>query len=201
MKTHWKKNIDTNYLGSWDLQAPNGSYVEREVLITRVVREMLHDPSNNKKSAKNIAHISGGSKPMILNSTNCKMMAKLFKSPNVEDWANKHVVIYVEKVKAFGELHDSLRIKGKAASQTAPSATSQQHQKPAEPPPIPCEDCGEYIQGFTHREDSYTAEQMAERSKAAHGKHLCLDCSGRTKARKELEQFKAEESHYGTNTW
>ena len=48
---------------------------------------------------------------MILNVTNCKMMQKVSGSEFVEDWAGVTVTISVEKVHAWGEWVDCLRIK------------------------------------------------------------------------------------------
>jgi hypothetical protein len=48
---------------------------------------------------------------MILNKTNQKTMEKLFASPYIEDWAGKKMILYVAKVKAFGDTVDALRVK------------------------------------------------------------------------------------------
>ena len=42
-------------------------------------------------------------KPMILNRTNCKTIAKLHGSPEVEDWVGKKIQIYATTTKVAGE--------------------------------------------------------------------------------------------------
>jgi hypothetical protein len=58
-----------------------------------------------------IAKIVGAKKPMILNKTNCKIIAKIHDTPYIEQWAGKSILIYAAKVKAFGEMVDALRVK------------------------------------------------------------------------------------------
>jgi len=48
---------------------------------------------------------------MILNKTNCKTISKIYKCPYIEQWKNKKIQIFIDKVKAFGEVHDALRIR------------------------------------------------------------------------------------------
>ena len=50
---------------------------------------------------------------MILNATNIKMLCGILGSPFIEDWYGRKIELTVSKVKAFGEIHDALRIVGK----------------------------------------------------------------------------------------
>jgi FKBP-type peptidyl-prolyl cis-trans isomerase 2 len=47
---------------------------------------------------------------MIMNSTNLKTISKTLESPYIEEWIGKKIEVAVEKVKAFGEIHDALRV-------------------------------------------------------------------------------------------
>jgi hypothetical protein len=47
---------------------------------------------------------------MILNSTNIKTICKALSSPFIEDWVGKNIEITVNRIKAFGEMHDALRV-------------------------------------------------------------------------------------------
>ena len=49
---------------------------------------------------------------MLLNSTNAKKIKILARTPYIEEWTGQRIQIYVQEgVKAFGELHDALRIR------------------------------------------------------------------------------------------
>ena len=74
----------------------------------------------NRKDSCVVAELKG-QKPMILNVTNCKAIAELAGSDDMEDWAGKAVTIYVAHgIKAFGKTVDALRIKT-----TAPKAAAK----------------------------------------------------------------------------
>lgn len=105
IKTHWKVLANPNYLGAYSLQ-PNE---ERVVEIVRVVKESVKG-ADGKAEDCTVAYLKD-SKPMILNATNCKTLSKVYGTPYIEEWAGKSVIIHSEKVKAFGDVVDALRIK------------------------------------------------------------------------------------------
>lgn len=110
MKTHWKKLTNPDYFGSYCLDEGE----ERTVEIVKVVREMVTG-ADGKKEECTVAHLKG-EKPLILNATNCKTITKVLKTPFIEQWANKRVILITEKVKAFGDVVDAIRIKQQAAA-------------------------------------------------------------------------------------
>lgn len=107
MKTHWKKSFDSPYLGSWDLE----DYKETTLTIKDAKSEMTKDLKEN--SIKNIVYFEENYKPMIVNSGNSKVIKNICGSPYLEDWTGTRITLYVKEVKAFGELHDALRIREK----------------------------------------------------------------------------------------
>lgn len=110
MKTHWKKLTNPDYFGAYCLDEGE----ERTVEIVKVVREMVTG-ADGKKEECTVAHLKG-EKPLILNATNCKTITKVLKTPFIEQWANKRVILITEKVKAFGDVVDAIRIKQQAAA-------------------------------------------------------------------------------------
>lgn len=107
-KTHWKKLQHPDYIGAYELMdgTPNK---ELTVTITKVAREQITG-ADGKKEECTVCYLHG-QKPMILNSTNQKVMQKLFDSPYIEDWAGKKMTLYVARVKAFGDTVDALRVR------------------------------------------------------------------------------------------
>lgn len=110
-KTHWKKNFNYDYHGSYSLMP------EQEVVLTisKVGKETVTGSGGSKEECT-VCHfseaINGEKKPMILNKTNCKTIEKLYGTPFIEDWVGKRVTVYVEQgIKAFGDVVDALRIR------------------------------------------------------------------------------------------
>lgn len=52
-------------------------------------------------------------KRLVLNRTNAKTLIKLF-GRETDAWQGKRVALYSEKVKAFGETHNAVRIRARA---------------------------------------------------------------------------------------
>jgi hypothetical protein len=104
--THWKKLTNQNYIGAHDLQPGQ----ELTLTIESVSQELIKG-NDGKEEMAIIARIKGAKKPMILNKTNCKIIAKIHDTPYIEQWSGKQMIIYAAKVKAFGEMVEALRVK------------------------------------------------------------------------------------------
>jgi len=104
-KTHWKKLTNPNYLGSWDI--PQGD--ELVVTIKKVVQEKVMSARGEQEDC--IVAYLDGQKPFILNVTNCKTIAKICESSFIEDWTGKSIALITQKVRAFGDTVDAIRVK------------------------------------------------------------------------------------------
>lgn len=122
--THWKKAINKDYLGSWDLiinADKNDKPVYREIVVTilEAKKVMIPDMEAIKKGKANakkeelLIYFEEFNKPMVIHAkTNFKGIELATGTPFIEKWAKKQICIYVEKgVKAFGSVTDALRIK------------------------------------------------------------------------------------------
>lgn len=152
-----KMGRNPNYLGSWDLDELPGR--ELTVVIEKIVDEEV--VANGQKETCTVIYWTDAAyKPMIANVTNKKTLCKLYKTKDTEKLKGKAVVIGVDVVKAFGGVHDALRIR-----QRKPVAASVALPK--------CEGCGKEIGAF----GSMTAEQVAATRRKRYGKALCEDCA------------------------
>jgi hypothetical protein len=117
MKTHWRKLKDTNYLGSWDV-------VDKELILTikNIETKKVSTP-DGKTEELPVMTFTEDYKPMILNATNFKNIAKAHGSNFIEDWIGKKISIYITSVKAFGSVVDALRIKPSAPKVEKPELT------------------------------------------------------------------------------
>ena len=108
MKTHWKKLKNPNYIGAYELMDGTES-PELIVTIDKVVKELVTGPDNRSEECS-VAYLLD-QKPMILNTVNSKTIQAISGSPFIEDWQGVEVMLFVKRVKAFGEFVDCLRIK------------------------------------------------------------------------------------------
>ena len=153
-KTHWKKLTNPDYLGAYALD--DGKDV---ILTISYVREEKVTGSDGKKDDCVVCHFSERVKPMILNLTNMKTITKLFGTPYIEDWSGRRIQIGIEKVKAFGDVVDALRVRKFIPAENVPK----------------CESCGGEIQPRGNN----SAEQIAAYTKKKYGQALCSTCATR----------------------
>jgi hypothetical protein len=106
--THFKKLKNPDFLGSWDLADENGTFRNKIVTIKNVTKKMVHDGRGGQEECVTVDFAE--CKPMIMNSTNLKTINKVLDTPYIEEWFGKKIELTVEKVKAFGEIHDALRV-------------------------------------------------------------------------------------------
>lgn len=143
-----------NYLGSYDLYDLNTT--EITVTIKNFVEEEVITNGQNEKCA--VMYFEEKYKPMIINPTNKKTLAKLYHSVMTEKLIGKKITIHIEKVKAFGTIHDALRIKP---------------IKPAQEKEIKCESCGKKITAS----GQMSSEQVAAYNMNRFRKKLCAACA------------------------
>jgi hypothetical protein len=122
--THWKQLTSTDYFGSHDLFESDNQY--REIIVTLVTVEKKAVPGADGKKSDCIVATTKETKPIILNKTNCKTITRLLGTPAIEKWAGQQVKIGVDKVKAFGDVTDALRVRNEKVSTKAPQDYSKQ---------------------------------------------------------------------------
>lgn len=111
-KTHWKRLINPEFIGAYSL--PEGQ--DLTVVIDCVQLQEITG-AGGKKEDCTVAHLQG-EKPMILNVTNSKSIAKLY-GPFIEDWAGKRITLFASTTRLAGETVECLRIRPKVAERVA----------------------------------------------------------------------------------
>lgn len=156
---HWKKFMDKNYLGSWDVEGN-----DLVLTIKSVGVESINNPTGTDED-KLVMRFVEDYKPMILNSTNCKAIEKATGTPDIDKWAGNKISIFTTKIIAFGEETDALRIR---------------NYKPVEAKKYYCDECGKEITSFGNMD----AEAVAMYSKNKYDKCLCVECGKKVKENK-----------------
>lgn len=160
--THWKKLHNPEYLGAYSL-TPEQDLI---VTISSVSNEMIVGAEGKKEECMVIRFKENNIKPMILNATNAKTITKLLKTPYIEKWRNCKIQLFVNNVKAFGEVTEALRIRNYL------------------PITLTCADCGVNIQPA----NKMTGKQIAEYSTKKYGRALCITCGVKAKEATQLDE-------------
>jgi hypothetical protein len=104
-ETHWKQNFNYKYAGAYELKSGE----TRTVTIKRFGNEEVVSTKGDKQMCF-VVYFEDDKKPMVLNKTNCKTIEKLY-GPVIENWIGKSIIIEAQRVKAFGDIVDALRVK------------------------------------------------------------------------------------------
>ena len=159
--------MDKPYLGAWDIPE-NEDLV---LTIKDVTQEQVMNESRKTEECM-IIKFNEVTKPMIVNVTNARAIAKVAKSKFIEDWHGVRIALYTALVSAFGETRDAIRVRDFA---------------PKLPDKVICADCGKEIQA----RGGVSAHALAEGTRGTYGRPLCWDCA--EKAKKAADE-KAKES-------
>lgn len=160
-KTHWKKLNNPDYLGSYAFQPGE----EKVLTIKEVKREMVFNPSGGGKEECTVAYFKEPVKPLILNTTNCKTITKVWGTPYIEDWAGCRITLKVKRISAFGEMVDAVRVSP---------------ERPVEEK-ITCEKCGKEVNAA----EGHSPAEIIKVTMAKYGKNLCLNCARELKEDKQ----------------
>lgn len=104
---HWKNMFDYKYLGAYSLQAIDKT--DLTVTIKHIYNETVKN-NVGKEETFLFCSFNELEKPMILNKTNCKTIAKLY-TPDMNEWIGKPITLYATKAKLMGDMVDALRIR------------------------------------------------------------------------------------------
>ena len=163
--THWKKLENPDYIGAYAFQPGE----EKTVTIKAVRREMIIG-ADGKKEECTVVHFVEPEKPLILNATNGKMIAKMADTPYIEQWMGVRIALVVRDVKAFGETVPAVRVAQKRLGR------ADGGQK--------CSDCGKPIVAWGNMNPSQVAASMVKRFKVP----LCMACGQkRADAEKQVD--------------
>ncbi len=172
-RTHWKRLTNPDYLGAYALDEG----VDLIATIKDVRRETVVGPDGKKEECTVIHFVESHIKPMICNATNAKTITKLYKTPYIEEWRNRKIQIFVDKVRAFGEIVEALRIRNYPPK----VVVNQRKEKHF------CADCGAEIMPFGQS----SAAQIAQYTQDKYGKPLCSECAKKAAEDKTLAETQA----------
>lgn len=110
-KTHYRKAFDSPYLSSADIVDPVVLTIKRVTLEGDRTKK-TKDKFNTAWFVEREIRPGEPLKPMILNATNSKALARIAGSKFIDDWNNIPITVYVDGAVRFGkETVEGLRIR------------------------------------------------------------------------------------------
>ena len=152
---HYQEYFKT-FLGGWSFE--NG---DKTLTIKKIGEEEMYDAETGGKKKGLVMHFEELDLPMVLNVTNCEAIADVTGSDKIADWIGKRIIVGTSRIKAFGKMHDAIRVRN-----TKPDDTI-----------YTCEDCGAELKPAAGKQPS----ELAEISKRNTGRVLCLACMKKAK--------------------
>lgn len=118
-----KKTMNTDYIGSWDFKTG-----EKKVLtIKEIVQKTVFNPNKNKDELSVIMYFSNHPCGMFLNTTNKKMLIKLFTTSETDQYKGKNITLVTKMIRVRGEDMEAVRIDNTLPSQPAtPTPTKKE---------------------------------------------------------------------------
>ena len=159
----YQKTLDKTYLGHWDVPE-DGDLI---VTIDHFEKNEIKSGPSAAAEKKHICYFRDA-KPMVVNKTNLKLLAKATGSDKFEDWEGKTVALWAAPVPQA----DSG--KGLRFREYLPKVDT-----------LICEECDEVIRDVTIDGKILKAKVIANRAKTTYGKMMCFDCATAAKAEQE----------------
>ena len=166
--THWKSLGDSSqYLGKQHF----GPDEKKDVTIADLEEQVVENAQKRTKEVKRILYFQEPNvRPLILNSTNGKRIAKLLDTPYKEEWIGRKITLWVDP--SVPNNFDPDNPGGVRVWKTLPIETD-----------VICEDCGQLVT----EQNGYSVNKIVKRSQALFGKNYCWDCSIKHKEAGDVE--------------
>lgn len=140
-----------NYLGGWSFA--NGDQ-------TLTIRDVYEQEIRSREGTevKPTVYFEELDLPLICNKTNAEAIAKVVGSNFTGDWIGKRITIGTERIRAFSDVWDAIRV------------------RPEKPEDLVCERCGQPIK---------EGKKLALQTQRDFGQALCLECARKAKAERD----------------
>lgn len=156
---HYQEYFKT-FLGGWSFE--NG---DETLTIDSIGEEEMYDSETGGKKKGLVLRFKDKDLPMVLNVTNAEAIAEVTGSDKIADWIGKRIIVGTSRIKAFGKMHDAIRVRT-----TKPDDTE-----------YICEECGAILKPAAGKQPS----ELAEISRRNTGKVLCLSCMKKAKEERD----------------
>lgn len=149
-------HVDLLFPSQW-LKAADFRGKTVTVLIDRIDPRADLKRTDGSSEKKPVVYFRGDWKPMVLNRTNGRIIAKLY-GPEVTAWIGKTIMLRSEKVSSFGQMVDAIRV----VPEKPRAKVAQRQEEPTHD-----EETGEVTDGAYLREQQERAAAEAGAEPAA----------------------------------
>jgi len=115
---HWKNFLDRDYLGGHNLEKDEDMIVTIEKVAGE---ENVKNHQTNESSTHIVLYFKEDIPKMILNITNASTISTLYGN-QIGQWEGKQIQLMTAQVKAFGKVHDALRVRDVVPKKTMTKA-------------------------------------------------------------------------------
>ena len=106
------KSFNSSYIGGWTFEDGDKVFTIKDVQPM-----MVRNEKNQSGEEKMCVLFEETDKPMVLNSTNNETITKVVGSGLFDDWIGKKIRIGTEKIRAFGDVWDAVRVRPEKPSE------------------------------------------------------------------------------------
>ena len=114
------RSFNSNYIGGWTFADGDKILTIKDIISANVKNEK--NQSGEEKICVVFAELD---KPMVLNSTNNDTITRVIGSPQFADWIGHRIKVGTEKVRAFGDVWDAVRVRDETPTETTEPKLSQ----------------------------------------------------------------------------
>ena len=100
--THWRKLMDSRYIGSWDIE---GEWTGEIAAV-----EGGEVQSEKGKAKKPLISFKGAKKKLVAGATICKTIEAMY-GKDFEGWIGKRITLHTMQVDAYGSTVDAVRVR------------------------------------------------------------------------------------------
>lgn len=100
------KSFNSSYIGGWTFEDGDKTFTIKDVQPM-----MVRNEKNQSGEEKMCIIFEEIDKPMVLNSTNNETITKVIGSGLFDDWIGQRITIGTERIRAFGDVWDAVRVR------------------------------------------------------------------------------------------
>jgi len=108
--THYKKNLDQEFLGGHDFIDDKGQPFEKTVTIDSIETVLIYEQRKDRDEKKLVLHFKEPVKKMILTNRNQRVVRSVLGTKFSEQWIGKQLTLSTREEVHFDEVMDVLKI-------------------------------------------------------------------------------------------
>lgn len=118
------KSFNSSYIGGWTFEDGDKTFTIKDVQPM-----MVRNEKNQSGEEKMCIIFEEIDKPMVLNSTNNETITKVIGSGLFDDWIGQRITIGTERIRAFGDVWDAVRVRPEKPTPAGEPLTDAQYQR------------------------------------------------------------------------